>query len=1186
MTPQTNPLRPAAIVAAQLAPAMKNQPLRSHVLNLLWLLLLACLAALAVVPVHAAPMIAVFDGDSTLAEDQRVNNGTAYDFSYTGTTTNARVQTFTIQNIGDADLTGLAVSRDGGTAPDDFSVGNLGTNTLAPGASTTFTVIISPAGAGRRSTVVSIASNDASTPSFAIPVTGTGIVLTFANGKLTGAQDFRGVDAAGVRYRASFSFTGGSGTANPDSIVKNLNLGTRINGDNYFGWVALSSIAQQVLVGDYRQKPSLISGCDSDDFLDMIWVGQRVGVTISGHLFHRSIQNPGGTVSDTLGARNAWTIPKSDITNHLHAPGELYPLLAHLGGNADLLVFEGVGTGGRELVDNGPAPNLGTPDPNGAVTTQTFTVQWAADPIAFLASPLPTDLAVSVHGLNPDKYTVNTSTLVTPLALNATTIFTVTAQPGPYSGVIEIAHYPSNIFRLNVGFPVITSPTVTAISPDSGSTEGGESVTITGTNFTGATAVTIGGVAATSVVIANNTNLTAITPAHAAGVVDVVVTTPGGSGTGTNLYTYIGFPAGTDKMIPIKAGATYTFSPDDWGFNDGDSPADAFTRVKLTTVPATGTLKVDGVEAMAGQFVPVQRGAAGETWTPRGIEGTWTSIASSADGNKLAVAGIGYPIQISTNCGVTWTEREREYHWTSIASSADGSKLAAVTRLNYIYTSTDSGETWTPRETPRYWESIASSADGTKLAAVVGSGNIFTSTNCGVDWTERTDTGPHDWVDIASSADGSKLAAVATAFNIITSTNSGETWMEQADSGALNWTSIASSADGSKLAAVVRGGFIYTSTNCGVDWTERETERNWASITSSDDGSRLAAVVDGGQIYISTDCGETWTAHESSRDWTSIASSADGGKLAGAVYRGRIYTSAGLVPLITYTAPADGPASFTFQVEDSGATNNLDPSPNTITFLVEPNTPPVGTDKTNTIYAGETFYFSPEDWGFTDSDSPPNAFARVKLTTLPDGGTLKVEGVDAMAGQFVSMLRGPAGEDWDDADVNYRSWRSVASSADGTKLAAVEDGRGSGGYIYTSTNCGVTWTRQEVAGNNHTWRSIASSADGSKLAAVEDGYGNDGNIYTPPTAGRRGRGRKTQVNADGAPSRPRRMAPSSPPWTVMRATFTPPPTPGRRGQGGRKQVIVIGSPSRPPRMAPDSPSSIMAAGSTPPPTPG
>jgi MtrB/PioB family decaheme-associated outer membrane protein len=82
------------------------------------------------------------------------------------------------------------------------------------------------------------------------------------------------------------------------------------------------------------------------------------------------------------------------------------------------------------------------------------------------------------------------------------------------------------------------APTVAAISPTSGTTAGGTAVTITGTNFTGATAVTIGGVAATGITVVNATTITATTGAHAAGIVDVVVTTPAGTGTGVGLYTY------------------------------------------------------------------------------------------------------------------------------------------------------------------------------------------------------------------------------------------------------------------------------------------------------------------------------------------------------------------------------------------------------------------------------------------------------------------------------------------------------------------------------------------------------------------------------------------------------------------------------------------------------------------------
>ena len=57
-------------------------------------------------------------------------------------------------------------------------------------------------------------------------------------------------------------------------------------------------------------------------------------------------------------------------------------------------------------------------------------------------------------------------------------------------------------------------------------------------------------------------------------------------------------------------------------------------------------------------------------------------------------------------------------------------------------------------------------------------------------------------------------------------------------------------------------------------------------------------------------------------------------------------------------------------------------------------------------------------------------------------------------------------------------WYIIASSADGTKLAA---GVG-GGSIYTSSDSGATWTEQTAAGSRY-WRSIAMSSDGTKLAA-------------------------------------------------------------------------------------------------------
>jgi hypothetical protein len=70
-------------------------------------------------------------------------------------------------------------------------------------------------------------------------------------------------------------------------------------------------------------------------------------------------------------------------------------------------------------------------------------------------------------------------------------------------------------------------------------------------------------------------------------------------------------------------------------------------------------------------------------------------------------------------------------------------------------------------------------------------------------------------------------------------------------------------------------------------------------------------------------------------------------------------------------------------------------------------------------------------------------------------------------------------------------WHGVASSADGTKLAAVNWGR-----IYTSTNSGLNWVSNDVP--YALWIAIASSADGNKLAAAA-GYG--GGIYISTNSG-------------------------------------------------------------------------------------
>lgn len=73
-------------------------------------------------------------------------------------------------------------------------------------------------------------------------------------------------------------------------------------------------------------------------------------------------------------------------------------------------------------------------------------------------------------------------------------------------------------------------------------------------------------------------------------------------------------------------------------------------------------------------------------------------------------------------------------------------------------------------------------------------------------------------------------------------------------------------------------------------------------------------------------------------------------------------------------------------------------------------------------------------------------------------------------------------------------WKSIATSADGTRLAAVKEGDLSGDLIYASTNSGANWNLMSAP--DKWWGQLASSADGTILMALGRDYmlvtnGND-----------------------------------------------------------------------------------------------
>lgn len=185
------------------------------------------------------------------------------------------------------------------------------------------------------------------------------------------------------------------------------------------------------------------------------------------------------------------------------------------------------------------------------------------------------------------------------------------------------------------------APTVSAVDPDTGTTAGGTAATITGTDFVDGATITFGGSAATSVVFVDDTELTCVTPAHAAGAVDVVVTNPDEqSDTLTDGYEYVAPPVAAFSGTPLSGAAplsvpftdasTNTPTEWDWEKNDGSgwvpfdgdptaqNPTEIFGEgtwsVRLTATNAGGSdgeTKTDYVTAAAPVATPGSMGTLG-----------------------------------------------------------------------------------------------------------------------------------------------------------------------------------------------------------------------------------------------------------------------------------------------------------------------------------------------------------------------------------------------------------------------------------------------------------------------------------------------------------------------------------------------------------------------------------------------
>jgi hypothetical protein len=113
-------------------------------------------------------------------------------------------------------------------------------------------------------------------------------------------------------------------------------------------------------------------------------------------------------------------------------------------------------------------------------------------------------------------------------------VLVATAPPQAAAGTIDVTvTTPSGTSSTGSADHVIynaaAAPTVTSVTPNSGSSIGGATVTVIATDFTGASAVNFGSTAATWDQVLSDTALLAQAPAGTAGTLDISVISPSGT---------------------------------------------------------------------------------------------------------------------------------------------------------------------------------------------------------------------------------------------------------------------------------------------------------------------------------------------------------------------------------------------------------------------------------------------------------------------------------------------------------------------------------------------------------------------------------------------------------------------------------------------------------------------------------
>ena len=245
--------------------------------------------------------------------------------------------------------------------------------------------------------------------------------------------------------------------------------------------------------------------------------------------------------------------------------------------------------------------------------------------------------------------------------VNSTTIDATSpaaAGPGPADVIVTTSAGTSPINRPGDVFTYIAAPTVTNINPNSGPVAGGTPVTITGTNFTGATTVDFGTIPVASFTVNGaGTQITTASPAAAGpGPVDVTVMTPSGTSpiTPTDVFTYVAAAPSVFGLNPnsgpTTGGTTVTITGTGFSgataVNFGTTPAASFAVTSSTTITAVSPPGTGGVDVTVTTPQGTSATSPADVFTyfqyPPTVTGISPRTGATGGGTPVTITGTGF----------------------------------------------------------------------------------------------------------------------------------------------------------------------------------------------------------------------------------------------------------------------------------------------------------------------------------------------------------------------------------------------------------------------------------------------------------------------------------------------------------------------------------------------------------------